>query len=264
MKADKYTFVFIPDAESGASSYHLSKKVFLGIIFTFLLLLISSLGVMSFYIPKISDYYDLKNSHNKILSERSKILGLTGDLERIKKMDELVRQALGATLEIDDRPIQKDSLAGIFESIANRASNIENIPSELPVKGYLTRTSTESGFFLNSKHNGIDIAAKEGEPILAAATGVVVFSGWTYENGNMIILYHGDGYFTHYGHNKINFLEQLDMVNVGDVIGLVGDTGVSTGPHLHFEVWKEFTPLDPLAFFPEYKTIDLESYIEQN
>ena len=264
MKTDKYTFVFIPDAESGASSYHLSKKVFLGIIFTFLLLLISSLGVMSFYIPKISDYYDLKNSHNKILSERSKILGLTGDLERIKKMDELVRQALGATLEIDDRPIQKDSLAGIFESIANRASNIENIPSELPVKGYLTRTSTESGFFLNSNHNGIDIAAKEGEPILAAATGVVVFSGWTYENGNMIILYHGDGYFTHYGHNKINFLERLDMVNVGDVIGLVGDTGVSTGPHLHFEVWKEFTPLDPLAFFPEYKTIDLESYSEQN
>ena len=264
MKADKYTFVFIPDAESGASSYHLSKKVFLGIIFTFLLLLISSLGVMSFYIPKISDYYDLKNSHNKILSERSKILGLTGDLERIKKMDELVRQALGVTLEIDDRPIQKDSLAVIFKSITNRASNIENIPSELPVKGYLTRTSTESGFFLNSNHNGIDIAAKEGEPILAAATGVVVFSGWTYENGNMIILYHGDGYFTHYGHNKINFLERLDMVNVGDVIGLVGDTGVSTGPHLHFEVWKEFTPLDPLAFFPEYKTIDLESYSEQN
>ena len=264
MKADKYTFVFIPDAESGASSYHLSKKVFLGIIFTFLLLLISSLGVMSFYIPKISDYYDLKNSHNKILSERSKILGLTGDLERIKKMDELVRQALGATLEIEDRPIQKDSLAVIFKSITNRASNIENIPSELPVKGYLTRTSTESGFFLNSNHNGIDIAAKEGEPILAAATGVVVFSGWTYENGNMIILYHGDGYFTHYGHNKVNFLEQLDMVNVGDVIGLVGDTGVSTGPHLHFEVWKEFTPLDPLAFFPEYKTIDLESYSEQN
>ena len=179
-------------------------------------------------------------------------------------MDELVRQALGATLEIDDRPIQKDSLAGIFESISNRASNIENIPSELPVKGYLTRTSTESGSFLNSNHNGIDIAAKEGEPILAAATGVVVFSGWTYEHGNMIILYHGDGYFTHYGHNKINFLEQLDMVNVGDVIGLVGDTGVSSGPHLHFEVWKEFKPLDPLTFFPEYKTIELKSYSEQN
>ena len=264
MKADKYTFVFIPDAESGASSYHLSKKVFLVIIFTFFVLLVLSLGLMSFYIPKIADYYDLKKSYNKILSERSKVLGLTGDLERIKKMDELVRQALGATLEIDDRPIQKDSLAGIFKSIVNKTSNIENIPSELPVKGYLTRTSTKSGSFLNHNHNGIDIASKEGEPILAAATGVVVFSGWTYRNGNMIILYHGDGYFTHYGHNKINFLEQLDMVNKGDVIALVGDTGVSTGPHLHFEVWKEFTPLDPLAFFPEYKTLDLESYSEQN
>ena len=84
MKTNKYTFVFIPDAESNASSYHLSKKVFLGIIFTFFLLLVSSLSVLSFYIPKISDYHDVKNSHNKLLSERSKVLGLTGDLERIK------------------------------------------------------------------------------------------------------------------------------------------------------------------------------------
>ena len=80
----------------------------------------------------------------------------------------------------------------------------------------------------------------------------------------MIILYHGDGYFTHYGHNKINFLEQLDMVEKGDVIGLVGNTGVSSGPHLHFEVWKEFKPLDPLTFFPEYKTLELKSHSEQN
>jgi murein DD-endopeptidase MepM/ murein hydrolase activator NlpD len=92
---------------------------------------------------------------------------------------------------------------------------------------------------------------------MAAASGVVVFSGWTYEFGNQIILYHGDDYFTHYGHNKQNFLNQLELVKRGDVIGLVGSTGISSGPHLHFEVWKKFEPKDPLLYFPEYLTNDL-------
>ena len=111
--------------------------------------------------------------------------------------------------------------------------------------------------FIKTAHNGIDIVAKEGTPILASASGVVVFSGWTYEFGNMIILYHGDDYFTHYGHNKNNLVNQLEMVNRGEVIGLVGSSGMSTGPHLHFETWREYIPIDPLIFFPEYNTSDL-------
>ena len=111
--------------------------------------------------------------------------------------------------------------------------------------------------FIKKSHVGIDIVAKEGEPILAAATGVVVFSGWTYEFGNMIILYHGDDYFTHYGHNKQNFKKQLDIVKRGEVIALVGSTGISTGPHLHFEVWREFSPVDPMLYFPEYDSLSL-------
>ena len=78
----------------------------------------------------------------------------------------------------------------------------------------------------------------------------------------MIILYHGDDYFTHYGHNKNNLVDQLDIVNRGDVIGLVGSTGISTGPHLHFEVWRQFEPVDPFVFFPEYNNSNL-TYINE-
>ena len=264
MKSDKYTVLFIPDNEAGTSSYHFSKTRFISIILTVLLVFFSSIGVMAYYIPKISDYLQMKNRYNKVLSERSKVLGLTGDLERIKQMDELIRHSLGNTLEISDRPILKDSLARIFVSANNSSSNIENIPSMPPVNGFITQTATTPGFFVKKKHNGIDIVSKEGEPILAAATGVVVFSGWTYESGNMIILYHGNDYFTHYGHNKQNFKEQLDIVKKGEVIALVGSTGFSSGPHLHFEIWKDFTPLDPMAFFPEYNNLELNSYNEQN
>ena len=113
--------------------------------------------------------------------------------------------------------------------------------------------------FAQRKHGGIDIVAKMGAPIKASASGMVVFSGWTYEMGNLIIIHHGDGYFTHYGHNQINLKSQLDFVKRGEVIGLVGNTGISTGPHLHFEIWKNKQSIDPLIYFPEYEKTDLTS-----
>ena len=76
--------------------------------------------------------------------------------------------------------------------------------------------------------------------------------------GNLIIIHHGDGYFTHYGHNQINLKSQLDFEK-GEVIGLVGNTGISTGPHLHFEIWKNQQSIDLLIYFPEYDKTDLTS-----
>ncbi len=83
--------------------------------------------------------------------------------------------------------------------------------------------------------------------------------------GNVVILYHGDGYFTHYGHHQNNIKKQRDFVKRGDVIALVGSTGITTGPHLHFEIWKEGKVLDPLEFFPGYTKTDVSpQYHEQN
>ena len=125
-----------------------------------------------------------------------------------------------------------------------------------------TIKSNDSKKVITIRPTSFDIVAKEGEPIIASASGVVVFSAWTYEFGNLIILYHGDDYFTHYGHNKQNLKQTLDTIERGEVIGLVGNTGVSSGPHLHFEVWREFEAVDPLIYFPEYRSKDLTSFNE--
>ena len=98
---------------------------------------------------------------------------------------------------------------------------------------------------------------KRQTPIRATSSGVVVFSGWTYEMGNLIIIYHGDDYITYYGHNQQNIISRLDVVKKGDIIGYVGDTGISSGPHLHFEIWKGGRSIDPLIYFPEYQKKDL-------
>ena len=248
--------MFIPEGESGARSRHISKRAFFLLIAVTLLILIANVGSIIYFFPRISDYHTIKNQHKIFSAERTKILNLTRDLERIKQMDKLVRASLGNTLDIVPEFDSTDSIAQSKE-LVTKVSYIENIPSVAPISGFISQKSENLGLFIKTAHNGIDIVAKEGTPILASASGVVVFSGWTYEFGNMIILYHGDDYFTHYGHNKNNLVNQLEMVNRGDVIGLVGSSGMSTGPHLHFEAWREYVPVDPLLFFPEYSTSDL-------
>jgi len=257
MKSNKYTVMFIPEDESNARSHHISKSNFLLMVLGLVFILTCGLGSMAYFIPKISNYHKIKDQHAQFSSERIRVLDLTRDLERIKQMDELVRFSLGTTLNLDPKPEFTDSTSSVFQSSNRKVSYIENIPSVAPINGFISQRSENQGLFVKAAHNGIDIVAKEGEPILASASGVVVFSGWTYEFGNMIILYHGDDYFTHYGHNKENLIKQLDIVKRGEVIGLVGSTGISSGPHLHFEVWREFTPMDPFIFFPEYHLSDL-------
>ena len=257
MKIDKYTVMFIPNDENTTRAYHISKFYFKLILIFVLFVVFLGITATIYYTPKINDYHVIKDQHMKFVSERSKVLDLTRDLERIKQMDEMVRSTLGSSLGLYDGINKIDSLSGGHNLSKNNISYIENIPSLAPVNGFVSQTSKSPGLFIKKSHDGIDIVAKEGEPILAAATGVVVFSGWTYEFGNMIILYHGDDYFTHYGHNQKNFKKQLDIVKRGEVIALVGSTGISTGPHLHFEVWREFSPVDPMLYFPEYDSLSL-------
>lgn len=86
-------------------------------------------------------------------------------------------------------------------------------------------------------HDGIDIPAPRGTPIVAVDDGVVIYSDDGIRGyGNMIVLAHGDEIFTVYAHNKKNKVDKGDKVRKGEVIGLVGNTGRSTGPHLHFEI----------------------------
>jgi murein DD-endopeptidase MepM/ murein hydrolase activator NlpD len=122
-----------------------------------------------------------------------------------------------------------------------------------------SRGEVTPGRGFSSWHTGIDINAPMGTGVLAADSGVVWFSGHGGSQGNYIIIYHGV-YWTLYLHNSENLVQKGDQVNQGDVIALLGSTGRSTGPHLHFEVrvddgtgeWHAYyqhEPIDPLQFF---------------
>ncbi len=256
-KQKKYTFMIIPDDEKDSWSFNLSKTMLQWTGLLIVSLFIGSIFILVLYLPKLSYHRNIEANYNKLISERLQVLELSQDLKKIKQMDQMVRNTLGEKLDIDRPILVQDSVISIYELPEKRISQLKNIPSHPPINGFISKHLGNVGNFLKDTHYGIDIVAREGDPIMAAANGVVVFSGWTYDYGNMVILYHGDDYFTHYGHNKKNLKHQLDFVEKGEIIALVGSTGISSGPHLHFEIWREFKPVDPLLYFPEYSNTDL-------
>ncbi|MDA8793292.1 M23 family metallopeptidase [Bacteriovoracaceae bacterium] len=100
-------------------------------------------------------------------------------------------------------------------------------------------------------HDGIDIGAKKGKSILAVADGKVLFSGYMRGYGKVVVIKHPKLKNLHsvYAHNSRNIVKKGQRVNRGQVIGKIGSTGRSTGNHLHFELRRKETPVDPLAFY---------------
>ncbi len=97
-------------------------------------------------------------------------------------------------------------------------------------------------------HTGIDIASEPGRPVKATADGVVSFAGRSGGSGNLVAIEHGFGFSTYYAHNQRLHVRIGQTVRRGDIIGYVGSTGNSTGPHVHYEVWKNGKPMNPSGY----------------
>lgn len=97
-------------------------------------------------------------------------------------------------------------------------------------------------------HDGIDIAGRQGDAIEVVAAGIVSYSGQRAGYGNLVEINHGNGYVTRYGHNAINLVKEGDKVEKGQVVAMMGSTGRSTGPHVHFEVVRNGKIVNPIKY----------------
>ncbi len=176
-------------------------------------------------------------------------LYLSGKLEITP--EELHKQALKLK-EISKTRL--NSISEILTTVDRQRSLYRATPNIWPAEGRITsgygfRIHPVHGTF--ELHSGIDIAAPRDTPIVATADGRVVFTGWSEGYGKLLIVDHGHNYKTLYGHlNKI-ICKQGDMVKRGDIIAAVGDTGTSTGYHLHYEVKFNDKILNPKRFLDE-------------
>jgi len=132
----------------------------------------------------------------------------------------------------------------IVERLGSFENDLKGVLFFPPLKGEVTEK-----FSLKTGHNGIDVIASKNEAVKAVLKGTVVFSDWSPDNGHVIQIQHKSNLISIYKHNSFLLKKTGALVNVGDPIAIVGNSGsLSTGPHLHFELWYNGVPVDPEKF----------------
>ncbi|MBC7423737.1 MAG: M23 family metallopeptidase [Ferruginibacter sp.] len=204
----------------------------------------------------------LPDSARAILQEKSK------ELEKVNIMTD---DALSKNIMLDLNNIsarvayQKNSYDAIEKLINNQENKLASIPAIQPVSNKdLTRIASGFGFRIHpiygipKMHNGLDFTAPQGTPIYATGDGTVAVSGESSGTGNHVIINHGYGYETVYMHMVRIKARVGQHVKRGEVIGWVGTTGASTGPHCHYEVHINGRAVDPVYFF--FNDLNAEQY----
>jgi murein DD-endopeptidase MepM/ murein hydrolase activator NlpD len=158
---------------------------------------------------------------------------------------------------------ERKSLDTLSQLAENKSDMLSAIPAIRPIKNMYNVTS---GFGMRyhpilkiwRPHTGVDITAPRGTPVYATADGVVSRNQVAHGYGTNVVIDHGYSYQTLYAHLSRKVVKPGQKVKRGELIGYVGTTGLSMGPHLHYEVWKNGNPVNPVQFFTS--DITLEEY----
>ncbi len=202
-------------------------------------------------------------------SARLKEMEKSKEIKLVQSMseDQLVKSIAGQVNQLSMlAAYQQKSYADIENMVKNKEKLLAAIPAIQPVSNKdLTRIASGFGYRIDpvykvtKLHAGLDFASPIGTPIYATASGVVTEANFNEGGyGNHVVINHGYGYETLYGHMVRMKARVGQKVKRGEVIGYVGSTGKSTGPHCHYEVHKNGTPVDPVYFF--YNDLTPEQY----
>jgi murein DD-endopeptidase MepM/ murein hydrolase activator NlpD len=147
---------------------------------------------------------------------------------------------------------QESSFTTLFSQLEGKRNLLAATPSIRPVKGWISSRfgHRESPFTGRREfHRGLDIANRSGTPIIAPADGLVTYAGRKGLMGKMVTIDHGFGMVTRYGHLKKILKKKGKRVKRGETIALMGNTGRSTGPHVHYEVRLNGVAVNPMNYF---------------
>ena len=171
-------------------------------------------------------------------------------------MGKVSEMSVSSSGDIDGMIKRANSLAASFAEVsgalAHNTEKMSRIPSIMPTAGWLSSTYSLSRFHpilhYARPHEGIDVSAPMGAPIVAPAGGIVRLVSWETGYGNVLEIDHGDGIVTKYAHCSKIMVRPGQHVKRGDVIALVGSTGLATGPHVHYEIHVNGKVVDPLTY----------------
>jgi len=250
------------------------RKVYLKIFgILALVLVVSSIFSYIANLKFLSEMQEIKAEKHKLAQEMETVASKKQEIEKERELlNSKLKSLEGKLLSVEDhlskRGVIKGSLPvgggstnkvsydlSYLQFLEKRAdylhTSIRGIPLGYPVYGRIT---SHIGWRKNpfgrgyEFHSGIDIYAPHGSKVRATADGVVEFAGWYGDYGKTVIIRHPSGYLTLYGHLSQIDVKEGQKIKAGDVVGRVGSTGRSTGPHLHYEVIKDNKPIDPSKF----------------
>lgn len=183
----------------------------------------------------------LEHRNNDLEAEFAKVVTLRNQLEQVEEQSRKMATMLGIEktpppVNWDSFPVDSQALPGWLKG---KPWGSELVPKLVPLEQYAVSQRAQKG------HVGIDLAAEEGAPVRATADGVVEQRGEDPQYGRFLLLKHGQGYESYYGHLKDWNVDRGDTVQAGKEIGWVGTTGQSTAPHLHFEIRKDGQRINP-------------------
>lgn len=278
-KSRGWKLLVIPEDESDVRQFRLPRKaVFTLLTVACLLIVYAAVETVLFWTvaQRAAEVEPLRRRLKELEGSSAELNRLGGELTRLKKFEQQLKGVLsgkeqgglsgispwgdGSATELPSSvPPNPDDAAAksaispvaVARSLGGLAYTAMDVPSVPPLRGYVTRRFNAGSANQPLVHQGLDIAARAGTPVLAAADGLVVFADWTYRYGNLVVLAHRSGYLSFYGHNQILFVKSGERVRQAQPVALVGTSGLSTAPHLHFELWKDGTPVDPMALLAE-------------
>ena len=235
MKFKKYKILFISPFNDKTWQSEFNRPTLIAGLSIIALSFIASLSLILLSIPIVKEYLQITAINNEIKQQKEIIDNIDKTLEDIGVMKSYIESIITS----DDKDVIPDNNIRFMVT--------DNIPSTKPANGIISKE-----FDLNILHFGIDIVNDESTPIFAVANGVVIYSDFSRDLGNGVVIDHQNGYYSHYYHNEENFVKKNEKIDEGMLIAKLGNTGVSTGPHLHFEIWKDGQPIDPFTFFPDF------------
>jgi Peptidase family M23 len=253
--------------------------------FTFLMLVpfvflgVFILGVVFFvsFNLRVDELFTLRAENEILRSQIGRVAEIERQLDEMERFQGQVRRGLtegadlqrimeaGEAVEWKHPPTQPLAewlpVAAANESFEGNPLNLLSVggadfngfslPDRWPLEGIITRGFEFSHIDPENSHAGIDLATPRGTPVLAIAAGTVISSDWTPRYGNRVIVDHGGGMISMYGHNELLLVEAGDRIRAGSPIALSGNSGISTAPHLHLEIWLSGRAVDPRALLPQ-------------
>ncbi len=256
MKKDTFTVIIVPHDQKGTRQYRIQYRLFytlvtlIGVGMIAMIIFVATYGRI---LLKAREAVMLERQVQEMTRRSEQVGELMRNLAQLRTMNLQVRRMLGLDVSEEDSLAIQPAMATVESSavrlVDEQEQALQSMPNFWPVRGYITRGfDISAGQGDEGYHPGIDIAVPRGTPVRASAGGYVLEAGWDDMYGYYVLIDHGYGIKTLYGHNDRLRVTKGERVGRGQTIGYSGNTGKSTAPHLHFEVIQNNKYEDPLNY----------------